>query len=54
MIARMIGAGKPKTSLSTLMTIVFFSRRRLSGTVKKLMKCFSPTQSLPQMPFEML
>ena len=47
-----IGAGKQIKSLYKLMTSVFFSTERKNGSVNSALKCFSPTNGLPLIPFK--
>ena len=48
-----IGTGMPRMILLKLMISVLRSARRNSGEYIRRRKFFSPTQSLPQMPFMM-
>ena len=50
MSARMIGAGKPKRSLSPLMVSVLVTDRRKVPRRKAFSKFSRPTHSLPKMP----
>ena len=48
--ARIIGAGKPKIILLTLIVSVFLSIRTKSGFEKNFSYCAKPTQGLPHTP----
>ena len=49
-IARMIGIGKFAIRLYTLRMNVFLMIVPAVAELKKIWKCFKPTQGLPQMP----
>ena len=54
MRARMMGAGKPKSSFSPEMVRVFFTERAKVGVAKARVKLSRPHQALPKMPWLIL
>ena len=52
--ARMMGVGKPKIKLVKLIPIVLRTTLKKSGDLKKSLKCWNPTQSVPAKPVNIL